>query len=162
MFSNTKASVLKYEIFFFHASLRGNQIYTLMSNLVSLSYEVTCIQYSILLLLGLLHILSQSRGYSGRFLRPMMLSTRIRRATSMWCVQRPFSAPFLFFCLCFFSNICLSFLIIYFITTSRLSTLITNTMLSHSHSTAKRQLSKLVADAVFLIISFIPNNVVKT
>ena len=134
----------------------------LMSNLVSLSYEVTCIQYSILLLLGLLHIVSQSRGYSGRFLRPMMLPTRIRRGTSMWCVQRPFSAPFLFFCLCFFSNICLSFLIIYFITTCRLSTLITNTMLSHSHSTAKRQLSKLVADAVFLIISFVPNNVVKT
>ena len=150
------------DFFFFMLPSGVIKFTPLMSNLVSLSYEVTCIQYSILLLLGLLHIVSQSRGYSGRFLRPMMLPTRIGRATSMWCVQRPFSAPFLFFCLCFFSNICLSFLIIYFITTCRLSTLITNTMLSHSHSTDKRQLSKLVAAAVFLIISFVPNNVVKT
>ena len=42
-----------------------------------------------------------------------MLPTQVRQTTFLWCVRKPFSAPFLFLFL-FSSNVCLSPLIIYF------------------------------------------------
>ena len=86
----------------------------------------------------------------------VMLPSQVRQTTFVWCVRRPFSAPFLFFCLCFLSNVCLSPLIIYFISTSSLNTLNTNTLHSHSHFGQKTAVKVRRCQRNFLTFSFCP------
>ena len=92
----------------------------------------------------------------------VMLPSQVRQTTFMWCVLRPFSAPFLFFCLCFLSIVCLRPLIIYFISTSSLNTLITNTLHSLSHFGQKTAVKVRRCQLSFLTFSHCPVDAFKT
>ena len=92
----------------------------------------------------------------------VMLPSQVRQTTFVWCVRRPFSAPFLFFCLCFLSNVCLSPLIIYFISTSSLNTLVTKTLHSHSHFGQKTAVKVRRCQRNFLTFSLCPVDAFKT
>ena len=92
----------------------------------------------------------------------VMLPSQVGQTTFAWCVRRPFSAPFLFFCLFFFSNVCLSPLIIYFISTSSLNTLITNALHSHSRFGQKTAVKVCRCQRSFLNFSLCPVDAFKT
>ena len=92
----------------------------------------------------------------------VMLPSQVRQTTFVWCVRRPFSAPFLFFCLCFLNNVCPSPLIISFISTSSLKTLITKTLHSHSHFGQKTAVKVRRCHRNFLIFSLCPVDAFKT
>ena len=73
----------------------------------------------------------------------VMLPSQVRQTTLVWCVRRPFSAPFLFFCLCFLNNVCPNPLIISSISTSSLKTLITKTLHSQIKTKKNKTSSKI-------------------
>lgn len=85
----------------------------------------------------------------------VMLPSQVRQTTLVWCVRRPFSAPFLFFCLCFLNNVCPNPLIISSISTSSLKTLITKTLHSHSHFGQKTAVKVRRCHRNFLIFSLL-------
>ena len=99
--------VSKYEDFrlsngtrYFHSSLTGHQIFTFNEKSVYFTLRVK------------VDVIADA------FYAPFMLPSQVCQTTFMGCVRRHFSAPFLFFCLCLLSNVCLSPLIIYSISAS--------------------------------------------
>ena len=76
--------------------------------------------------------------------------------------SKAFFSAFLFFCLCFLSNVCLSPLIIYFICTSSLNTLITNTLHSHPHFGKETAVKFRRCQRSFLTFSICPVEAFKT
>ena len=99
--------VSKYEDFrpsngtrYFHSSLTGHQIFTFNEKSVYFTLRVK------------VDVIADG------FYAPFMLPSQVCQPTFMGCVRRHFSAPFLFFCLCLLSNVCLSPLIIYSISAS--------------------------------------------